>query len=197
MKNLPAASPQPSITQILNVMPVLPGEDRGLYQRDLAATIQELEAVTPIQHYFAEKIFECLWWLRRYEAQKRMMLIETMADLLDDQYSSMRSAHRQRIFDLLVNPSDEAQLQKLLKSGNYSLESLQQKAFSKCEKKLIAIDQQVAICAKTLASFKLSFELAVNRKINRERLTLQNDLVRRDLNAIEHEQPKKTKSQPD
>mgnify|MGYP003353914712 CR=1 FL=1 len=36
----------------------------------LKATIDELGASTHLQLYLAEKIFQCMWWVRRYEAQK-------------------------------------------------------------------------------------------------------------------------------
>jgi len=39
----------------------------------------------------------------------------------------------------------------------------------------------------------VSYEVLVNRKINRERLELQNALLRSNLNALEHDQqPPKT-----
>ena len=50
------------------------------------------------------------------------------------------------------------------------------------------LDQQIALQVKILSSFQTSYELAFNRKLNVERLTLQNALMRRDLHAID--QPK-------
>jgi len=56
----------PSISALLGASPVLPGETTELYRRGVIATVQELGAQTPLQIYLAEKIFECLWWMRRY-----------------------------------------------------------------------------------------------------------------------------------
>jgi hypothetical protein len=61
---------------------VLPGESEQHYRHGLQAAIQELGAVTPLQVYLAEKIFETLWWIRRYEEQKRALLIREMARLV-------------------------------------------------------------------------------------------------------------------
>jgi hypothetical protein len=72
-----------SITQILGSTPALPGESQEVYQKGLLATIQELGASTPLQIYLAEKIYECLWWMRRYENQKRATLINSMAVILE------------------------------------------------------------------------------------------------------------------
>jgi hypothetical protein len=47
------------------------------------------------------------------------------------------------------------------------------------------LDQQIALQVKVLVSFQGSYELAFNRKLNIERLMLQNALMRRDLGAID------------
>ena len=73
----------PGITQILGSMPVLPGESQEVYQQGIVSTIQELGATTPLKIYLAEKIYECLWWMRRYENQKRATLIHSMAVILE------------------------------------------------------------------------------------------------------------------
>jgi hypothetical protein len=44
----------------------------------------------------------------------------------------------------------------------------------------------VALKAKTLAGFQASYEVLVNRKVNAERMRLQNALMQRDLGAIEN-----------
>ena len=57
------------------------------------------------------------------------------------------------------------------------------------------LDQQIALQVKILVSFQGSYELAFNRKLNIERLILQNALMRRDLGAIDeviNDSPKET-----
>jgi hypothetical protein len=48
------------------------------------------------------------------------------------------------------------------------------------------LDQRGALKAKTLAGFQASYEVLVNRKVNAERMRLQNALMQRDLGAIEN-----------
>ena len=47
------------------------------------------------------------------------------------------------------------------------------------------LDQQIALQAKILAGLQASYEVAYNRRLNIERLKLQNDQLRKDLSAIE------------
>jgi len=54
-----------SISSLLGVAQVMPGESVEAYQSGLLATVEELGADTPLQVYLAEKIFQCLWWMRR------------------------------------------------------------------------------------------------------------------------------------
>jgi hypothetical protein len=71
-----------AISQLVGAPPVLPGEPENVYQQGLLATVQELGATTPLQVYLAEKIFECMWWMRRYENQKRATVNHAMAKAL-------------------------------------------------------------------------------------------------------------------
>ena len=50
-------------------VPLLPGESADEYRQGLEATIAELEATTPLQIYLAEKIFDCMWWIRRVSVE--------------------------------------------------------------------------------------------------------------------------------
>jgi hypothetical protein len=67
----------------------------------------------------------------------------------------------------------------------HSLESVRQHAYAMKQKAIIELDQQIALQVKILASFQASYEVAFNRKLNVERLRMQNELMRRDLNAID------------
>ena len=65
------------------------------------------------------------------------------------------------------------------------MESLTQKALEICQFKLESLDEMIALKAKTLAGFQASYEALVNRSVLQERLKLQNDLLRRDLQTID------------
>ncbi len=174
------------ITQILGGRPALPGESQEVYQKGLLATIQELGASTPLQVYLAEKIYECLWWMRRYENQKRATLIHSMAGILEtDKYASGVSDLKAWVMDALYANRIDDEFNELLGEHNLTMETLTQKAMANSRSVFESLDQMIALNAKTLAGFQASYEVVVNRKVNAERMRLQNALMQRDLGAIE------------
>lgn len=176
------------ISQILGSTPVLPGESQEAYQQGLLATIQELNAITPLQIYLAEKIYECLWWMRRYENQKRATLIHSMAVILEtDKYARGVSDLQASVMDALYANRIDDEFNELLGEHNLTMETLTQKAMTNSRSVFENLDQMIALNAKTLAGFQASYEVVVNRKVNAERMRLQNALMLRDLGAIENE----------
>jgi hypothetical protein len=190
-----------AISQLISTSPVLPGESESIYQQGLVATVKELGAETPLQIYLAEKIYECLWWMRRYENQKHATLIRSMATALDPHKPGGDISKREALVmdALFANRIDEGFNQQL-QHHNLTLESLKQKAFAKSRAVLESFDQMIALKAKTLAGFQASYEVLVNRKINIERMRLQNALMQLDLGAIEnavvHDQANKPQKAP-
>ena len=177
-----------SISQLVGASQVLPGESEAVYQQGLVATVQELRAVTPLQIYLAEKIYECLWWMRRYENQKRATLIRSMASALDsNRIGGQVSDLEAWVMEALESNQIDAEFNELLKEHNLTVQSLNQKALAICKASLEGLDQMIALKVKTLAGFQASYEVLVNRKVNSERMRLQNALMQRDLGAIENE----------
>jgi len=104
------------------------------------------------------------------------------------------------VMDAMFANRIDKELTRALSRGNQSLESLRQRAFASRRDQLMQLDEQVALKAKTLAGFQASYEVLVNRKLNVERMQLSNDLLRRDLGALDlealpHDQPQKTPGQ--
>ena len=179
------AVPSP-ITQVLGSSPVLPGESEAVYQQGLIATVQELGATTPLQIYLAEKIYECLWWMRRYENQKRATLIRKMAQILapsgaGGEVTELEAAVTEQLHN---NHIDDA-LKTLFFRCKLDMASLTQKAMAYSRAEHVSLDEMIAVKAKTLAGFQASYEVLVNRKVNAERMRLQNALMTRDLGAID------------
>lgn len=190
-KSDPSSSPPKTISEALGVDPLLPGESTKEYREGLQALIAELDAKSPLQAYLAEKIYDSLWWIRRYEGQKRATIIAEMALLVSG--VPERSMDKQQISEqkylretLLQNNWDQTSLDILKKTG-FSRQSLRQAAMAKRRDELEQLDQQIALQARVLAGFQASYEVAFNRKRNVERVDLQNALLRRDLDAIEGE----------
>jgi hypothetical protein len=175
----------PSISDILRVTPVLPGEPEDAYQAGLAAMVEELEAKTVLQVYIVEKIYDCLWWIRRYEDQKRITIINEMARLTKVGYKPEKTQAEVDIREAFMANHLSAGVMKALGALGHTPDSLRQEAFSKKREEIMQLDQQIALQAKILAGFQGSYEVAFNRKLNVERLKLQNELMRRDLAAID------------
>lgn len=179
-----------SISEVLGVEPLLPGEPEDGYRQGLQELIVELDAKSPLQIYLAEKIYDCLWWIRRYEDQKRDTIIAEMGIRVSgvqlEQLMNARQIEDQRYLReaLLQNKLDNKSA-GIIEAGGFSMASLRQAAMTKRRHELEQLDKQIALQAKVLAGFQASYEVAFNRKRYVERLDLQNALLRRDLQAVE------------
>jgi 3-methyladenine DNA glycosylase AlkC len=184
-KAVPGTTQVPSISQVMGLVPTLPGESEAQYQQSLAALIQELEAKTVLQVYLAEKIHDCLWWIRRYEQQKRMTIIAEMGAIIKGSFSNNVSAEQEYVRDMLAQNKTSQTLKDLLARARHTPESLRQLATERKAAWIAKLDMQIALQTKILAGLQSSYEVAFNRKSHAERLNLQNDLLRRDLQAID------------
>jgi hypothetical protein len=161
-------------------VPLLPGESLADYRIGLAKTINELDATTHLQVYLAEKIFNCLWWIRRLETQKTAIITNKMVERLS-RYSG----------DIDVRALIEGQhwehkqLKIVLAAAKESMQSLIAGAFRMERPVLQSLDQQIADQIKALKGLQQSYEALVNRAVMIERLHLQNALLKRDLDAID------------
>lgn len=174
-----------TIGELLGTTSVLPGESEDFYQAGLAVMVNELGAKTTLQVYLVEKIYDCLWWIRRYEDQKRVTIIAEMARHTKLGYQSDKTQEEVEIREAFMANDVNKRVLKVLDAIGHTPESLKQSAYNKKREEIMQLDQQIALQAKILAGFQASFELAFNRKLNTERLKLQNDLMRRDLAAVE------------
>ena len=196
--------PVSQISQLVGASsPVLPGESESIYKNGLHATITELGAVTPLQIYLAEKIFDCLWWIRRYESFKRASVVRAMGDMLKaDRLETRISKTTSHITQALLDGNlEDPVVVKAMEHHNYTIEILTQEAMSKRREQISKVDEQTALRIKTLNGLQSSYEALVNRKVHIERLQLQNNLLRRDLEAIEveavsHDKPTKASGKP-
>ena len=176
-----------AISRFVGASPVLPAEPANVYQQGLLATVQEFDATTPLQVYLAEKIFECMWWMRRYENQKRATVIRSMAKALAQvgKYDTDEKLFALAEVALYANRMDD-EFAQLLDQKKFSMESLTQQGMSRCVGELLNLENLISNKAKTMAGFQASYEVLVNRKVNAERMRLQNSLLQRDIGAIDN-----------
>jgi hypothetical protein len=163
---------------------ILPGESAEMYSRGLQSTVDELGAKTELQVYLAEKIFQCIWWMRRYETQKHSSIIDAMVRELTDHSTpkAQLNAIRTLIQAQLWNEPDVV---KIIESKGHTSMSLLEAAISRQQERIQKLDQQIAQRVKTLTQLQQSYEALVSRPVMKERLKLQNELLKRDLQAIE------------
>lgn len=166
------------ISQIVGGSFILPGESAQQFHQAYAAALVELGAQTQLQIYLAEQIFHSLWWIRRYELQKRASLISEMVKIL-------RSPGLDLTELLEAGRWDDPAVITEIKSKGFTVQSLLQRAGVRHQEELMRLDQSIALKAHTLTQLQKSYEALVNRSVMQERLKLQNDLLKRDLLAID------------
>ena len=172
------------ISQIVGGNFILPGENMQEFQQAYEQVILELGAQTQLQIYLAEQIFHSMWWIRRYELQKRASLISEMVKILRN--PGLAELLGLDLTELLeAGRWDEPAVLNEIKSKGFTVQSLLQRAGVRQQEELMRLDQSIALKAHTLAQLQKSYEALVNRSVMQERLKLQNDLLKRDLLAID------------
>ena len=172
------------ISQIMGGKFILPGENAQQFHQAYAAALVELGAQTQLQIYLAEQIFHSMWWIRRYELQKRASLISEMVKILRS--PGLAEIAGLDLTELLeAGRWDEPAVLNEIKSKGFTVQSLMQRAGVRQQEELMRLDQSIALKTHTLAQLQKSYEALVNRSVMKERLKLQNDLLKRDLLAID------------
>lgn len=175
-----------SIAHIVGAQPpIMPGESSQEYEQGVQSLINELQAETPMQVYMAQKMFDCIWWIRQYEILKRGIILNEMFDVLTSADRWSGKSQLALLEYLRAGDWANAKLKLAMKNADHTPESLYAKAVEHCLQKLQHLEQLIALRAKTLTQFQASFEALVNRPILQERLRMQNELLARDLSAIE------------
>jgi hypothetical protein len=80
---------------------------------------------------------------------------------------------------------DVPEVKKIIEGAGYTSESLLAKAINKERDIIQKNDHLIALRVKTLGQLQQSYEALVHRPILQERLKLQNELLKRDLQAID------------
>jgi hypothetical protein len=144
------------ISQIFGPIKLLPGESEAVYRAGLAGTINELGASTHLQIYLAEKIFQCLWWMRRYELQKQATIVNSMVDLLST-YNSPKSQIHALTHNLQAQLWNAAEMKQVIEAAGYTPESLSAKAMTKAREEIQKLDALIALRVKALGQLQQSY----------------------------------------
>jgi hypothetical protein len=172
------------ISQIVGGNFILPGESAQQFHKAYAAALVELGAQTQLQIYLAEQIFHSMWWIRRYELQKRASLISEMVKILRSPgLAELPGLDLTELFE--AGRWDDPEVLNEISGRGFTVQSLLQRAGVRNQEELLRLDQSIALKAHTLTQLQKSYEALVNRSVMQERLKLQNDLLKRDLLAID------------
>ena len=193
-----------AISAVLNACRVLATESIEDYKSTLSALIHEMGADTPLKVYLIENIHECILWIRRYRTQKHNAILKVVANSLLNRQPGRTAFERTTsndsksdlVFQLLSLDPADSEIQTLLKKSVTTLESLQAEALTLRSKELSSLDENIARQFKMLQSLQAEYERLENRKLKREYLQLQVENLRRDLNAIEQNQPQAAAGEP-
>ena len=203
-KPIKPSSTAKNISSVFASPPTLPGESAEQYQHGLQSVIEELEAKTVMQVYLAEKIFECLWWMRRYEQQKRAILAREMGRILGVMTGQKMSPKQQthpsghstlntmtadevNNMEIVLDPDRRSKFKQVLEHSDHTEQSLMHEAFSQKSERISALDKNISVFLKNLSGFQASYEVLVNRKLNIERVRMQNELLSREIDVIDME----------
>ena len=175
-----------SIAHIVGAQPpIMPGESLQVYEQGVQSLINELQAETPMQVYLAQKMFDCIWWIRQYEILKRGIILNEMFAILTIRDYAATGSHLLLRRCLHSGDWTNAVLERAMHKAGHTPESLYAKSADNSLENIKHLEQLIALRAKTLVEFQASFEALVNRSILQERLRMQNELLARDLAAIE------------
>ncbi len=123
--------------------------------------------------------------MNRYEAQKRASLITEMVKALQDGFID-KSDTKLALTPLLeAGKWDEPALKKVMQNKGFTESSLTQRAMERRMEEIIQLDKAIAVKAHTFKALQKSYESFACRPILQERLKLQNELLKRDLQAID------------
>ena len=114
-----------------------------------------------------------------------MVMIAVMAEIVQGHYPAVGTIDAVEFREALISEAVTAEMFEALQGMGYTIEGLKQQAMTRKSREIRALDEQIALQAKILAGFQASYEVAANRKLNIERMNLQNEMLRRDVEAID------------
>ena len=157
---------------------VIKGESQQEYDQGREATIRDLGAQSPLEVYLAEKMFDCLWWIRRLDVMRVDVIRDGMVQAID-------YFHRNaQIRELIAKEAwDDPAMKEALDKSELTADTLTAAGMIKAEKSLESIDRQTGFRMKMFRDLQKSFEIHTNRRANSERLVLQNALLHRHVAA--------------
>ena len=138
-----------------------------------------------MQRYLAQKIFDCVWEINSYEIARRGIVANLMVQQLLGRKAEWGDTWEETVRAIFSGEWDNADVVRCLADNGYTPESLYAECVGYKQEPLRHLEQLTAVRTKTMLQLQASFEALVSRPILLERLRMQNELMRRELKAIE------------
>ena len=122
--------------------------------------------------------------MRRYELQKQATIVNSMVDLLTTSATPKIQIHALS-HNLQAQSWNAAEMKEIFEASGHTPESLSAKAMTKAREEIQKLDTLIALRVTPLGQLQQSYEALANRSVTQERLKLQNELLKRDLQAID------------
>lgn len=106
-----------------------------------------------------------------------------MVDLLST-YNSPKSQIHALTHNLQAQLWNAAEMKEILEASGYTAKSLSAMAMTKVREEIQKLNALIALLVKALGQLQQSYEALVNWSVMQERLRLQNEVLKRDLQAI-------------
>ena len=112
-------------------------------------------------------------------------MVSCMAEIVTEDFRAKDKVNLSELREALMSSNLSEETLRVVSDMGHSIEDLRRQALTRRAREFKALDEQIALQAKILAGFQASYEVAANRKLNTERMALQNEMLRRDLEAID------------
>jgi hypothetical protein len=161
-------------------LPMLPGESQDEYSQGLAELQTELQASTLFETYLVQKMFDCVWWVRRFDRMRASVITDGI-------YDALSYAHQSDEMLRLIQAGqwDAEELEMAARFLNTTVDGLVALATNQNRHRLAKIDQQITDRLKMLKDLQKAYDQHVNRAFVRERMALQNQMLEQQLTAID------------
>ena len=182
------SSDQVELADYLGRPSLLPGECPDEYEQELQSLLDQAAASSPLCIFLIEQIYETMRWIRRHTADKRSLIINSMAaKLVNEDEDTLFNKSLMYCYLEESSPSSiRPELAEALELRGETISSLRSKAMRFVHQDMRNIDRLVEQHLNTLRHLQKSLEQHEMKPRILARLDLQIENMRRDLEAIPH-----------
>ena len=183
---------------ILNPIRTVKLKDKtGNFEAILQGLLSDLETPNTLSVLLCEQIAESIFWIRRHTEEKKLILLEATAEIIDEAKSNSFGGNRTYCAEdirqvLLGDETLKSKINDELKNAAFnttaiSFDSCRAKAFLSYAKEIKITDDLIQRQVLNIRHFQKSLNaIDINPRIIK-RMDLDLKRAERDLNALEHD----------